>query len=93
MSLMSSIGKRLAYRNVCPSYAIMYRFHVNIDIFSCKEFDPQGSLDDVKKTFGLADVKMWTLERGIEYSDPRTAFSGMVGERVGIIASGGLSDG
>ena len=47
----------------------------------------------MKKTFGLADVKVWTLERGIEYSDPRTAFSGMVGERVGIIASGGLSDG
>jgi S-adenosylmethionine decarboxylase len=69
------------------------RGYVNIDIFSCKEFDPQGSLDDVKKTFGLADVKVWTLERGIEYSDPRTAFSGMVGERVGIIASGGLSDG
>ena len=69
------------------------RGYVNIDVFSCKQFDADASLEDVKKTFGLTDVRVWTMDRGVEYSNPRAAFGGMVRERVGLIASGGQSDG
>ena len=69
------------------------RGYVNIDIFSCKEFDSDASLEDVKKTFGLSNVRVWTMDRGVEFSSPRTAFDGMVRERVGLIGSGGSSDG
>ena len=60
------------------------RGYVNIDIFSCKDFDAAGSLEDVKRTFGLPDVRVWTLERGVEYATPREARNGMVRERMGI---------
>ena len=60
------------------------RGYVNIDIFSCKEFDADASLEDVKATFSLPEVKTWTLERGLEYSAPREAYHGMVRERVGL---------
>ena len=60
------------------------RQYVNIDIFSCKDFDATSSLDDVKRTFDLPEVKVWTLERGIDYASPRQGYNGMVRERVGI---------
>lgn len=63
------------------------RGYVNIDIFSCKEFDADASLEDVKATFSLPEVKTWTLERGLEYSAPREAYHGMVRERVGLTPS------
>ena len=68
------------------------RRYVNIDIFSCKEFDPALSLEDVKTTFALPEVKVWTLERGVEYATPRGAYRGMVGERVNLIATPGPGD-
>lgn len=61
------------------------RRYVNIDIFSCKEFDPEPSLKDVKAAFSLPQVKVWTLERGVEYSTPRTTYAGMVRERTHLI--------
>ena len=60
------------------------RRYINVDIFSCKEFDPTASLSDVEETFGLPRVRVWTMERGIEYSTPREAHDGMVRERVGL---------
>ena len=69
------------------------RGYVNVDVFSCKHFDSDAALEDVKKTFGLGDVRVWTLDRGVEFSSPRAAFGGMVRERVGLISSGGRSDG
>ncbi len=60
------------------------RGYVNIDIFSCRDFDAAGSLGDVKRMFGLPEVRVWTLERGVEYATPREAHNGMVRERVGI---------
>ena len=63
------------------------RGYVNIDIFSCKEFDATASLDDVKATFSLPEVQVWKLERGLEYTAPREAYNGMVRERVGLIPS------
>lgn len=58
--------------------------YVNIDIFSCKEFDATSSLDDVKQTFSLPDAKVWILDRGLEFTQPREAYNGMVRERVGL---------
>ena len=63
------------------------RKYVNIDIFSCKDFDPTASLEDVKATFSLLEATVWTLERGLEYTTPRAAHEGMVRERVNLMAS------
>ena len=60
------------------------RQYVNIDIFSCKDFDAESSLEVVKDTFGLPEVKVWTLDRGIDYATPRHGYNGMVHERVSI---------
>ncbi len=68
------------------------RGYVNIDIFSCRDFDPSASLDDVKRAFSLRDVKVWTLERGLEYSTPRAAYGGMVRERMTIAPTLGSGD-
>ncbi len=60
------------------------RQHINIDIFSCKDFDATSSLEGVKRTFSLSEVKVWTLERGIEFATPREGYNGMVRERVAM---------
>lgn len=65
------------------------RRYVNIDIFSCKEFDPTSSLETVKQTFALPEVKVWALERGLEYVTPQEAYQGMVRERVNLLATRG----
>ena len=68
------------------------RRYINIDIFSCKEFDPKPSLEDVKKVFALPEVKVWTLERGVEYATPSSAYQGMARERINLIANPGPRD-
>jgi len=45
--------------------------YINIDIFSCQPFNHEQALEDVKKTFGLTEVKTWLLERGLEWLDER----------------------
>ena len=69
------------------------RGYVNIDVFSCKEFDPTSSLRDVEKAFDLPQVKVWTMDRGIEYSTPEAAFGGMLRERAGLATGDGPPDG
>ena len=68
------------------------RAYVNIDVFSCKEFDVAQTLRDLRETFSLHSVRDRTLERGLEYSSPREAYSGMVGERVRLIPGPGPGD-
>ena len=68
------------------------RGYVNIDIFSCKEFDANSSLRDVEETFSLSQVRVWTLERGVEYSSPAAAYRGMVRERVNLAPTRGSAD-
>ena len=68
------------------------RAYVNIDIFSCRDFDPTASLADVKATFALTDVKVWTLERGLDYATPREAYEGVVRERVRLMPSSRSGD-
>ena len=60
------------------------RSYLNVDIFSCREFDPGESLDIVKKWFGLDRTESRVLERGLEYLDADEAYMGMVQERLSL---------
>ncbi len=56
--------------------------YVNIDIFSCNDFDVSASLEEVKATFGIrGEVKTWTMNRSFDHRTTREAYSGMVQER------------
>ena len=46
------------------------RSYVNIDVFSCKDFDDERALAQIKKVFALDQVKVWVLGRGLDYSRP-----------------------
>jgi S-adenosylmethionine decarboxylase len=37
--------------------------YVNIDIFSCREFDAEEAVRDLQKTFGLAEVRSYVINR------------------------------
>ena len=57
--------------------------YLNIDIFSCNDFDVSASLNDVKARFGVkGEVKTWTMDRSFDHATPREAYAGMVRERV-----------
>ena len=49
------------------------RSYVNVDVFSCKTFDDQRVLEDVKRLFAFTDVRTWVLDRGLEHLDRRKA--------------------
>ena len=55
------------------------RNYVNIDIFSCRAFDSERTLEDIKRIFGLQRVKSWVVERGLEHYDPQLLMPGPVG--------------
>jgi len=42
--------------------------YINIDIFSCKEFDPERVSRDLQARFEIAEAKCYLLNRGLEYS-------------------------
>ena len=54
-----------------------HRRYVNIDIFSCKSFDAQKALEDVKDLFGLQRAKSWLVDRGLEHYDPQMSIPGL----------------
>ena len=60
------------------------RGYINIDVFSCRDFDPTASLRDVEIAFSLPDVRVWKLDRGVEHLTTRQAYEGMVRERVNL---------
>ena len=67
--------------------------YLNIDIFSCNDFDVSASLDDVKTTFGVVgEVKTWTMDRSFDHATPREAYAGMVRERVFLTTARGGVD-
>ena len=43
------------------------RSYINIDIFSCKEFNAEQAIKDLQQKFGLAEVRSYILNRGLEY--------------------------
>ena len=49
------------------------RKYINIDVFSCKEFDADKALNELRATFSLETVRSWILDRGLEYADLETA--------------------
>ena len=49
------------------------REYVNIDVFSCKEFDADDAMAQVSEFFSMADIRHWVLDRGLEHLDPATA--------------------
>ena len=67
-----------------------YRQYVNIDIFSCKSFDHERALAEVKQLFDLTDVKTWLLDRGLEWADARQGRAEVQLQR-GSLGSGDLS--
>ena len=53
------------------------RGYVNIDVFSCLEFDAGKALQEITETFSLGLTRSWVLDRGLEYADPeRVRLSG-----------------
>ena len=48
------------------------RAYVNIDVFSCKDFDHEQALAQVRDIFSLDQVKLWVIGRGLDYSRPRS---------------------
>lgn len=66
------------------------RAHVNIDIFSCKSFDAELATEHLSEAFGLGDVKMRILERGLEYPFDVQLATGIVsGERSELMSARG----
>ncbi|HUV52488.1 MAG TPA: adenosylmethionine decarboxylase [Dehalococcoidia bacterium] len=43
------------------------RCYINVDIFSCKEFDADWAIKEFKQKFELAEVRSYILNRGLEY--------------------------
>ena len=62
------------------------RRYINIDVFSCKEFDTQRALDDITERFSLESVRSWTLDRGLEYSDPAVAAKAVAEQRSQLVS-------
>lgn len=50
-------------------HTFVERSYVNIDVFSCKEFDPQRVIADFRERFQLTQLRSYLLERGLEYED------------------------
>ena len=63
------------------------RGYLNVDIFSCMQFDAAAALHAVKRMFGLSEADSCLLDRGLEYIGDRETYSGMVRERIGLRAT------
>ena len=62
--------------------------YINIDIFSCRPFDHERALTDVKDLFGLTEVKTWLLERGLEWLDETQGLAEAQEQRAALEAGG-----
>ena len=57
------------------------RQYINIDVFSCMEFDASKALSELRATFSLKTLRSWILDRGLEYSDAEAAAQAVEMER------------
>ena len=57
------------------------RAHINVDVFSCKEFDADRALKEVRQVFQMERARSWKLARGLEHLDPATADEVVAEER------------
>jgi S-adenosylmethionine decarboxylase len=62
------------------------RQYINIDIFSCKDFDTIKALEDVKMAFSLEKVSTWTIDRGLEHLSPQAAVIAMNSDRRKLVS-------
>ncbi|MDA0263731.1 MAG: S-adenosylmethionine decarboxylase [Chloroflexi bacterium] len=62
--------------------------YINIDIFSCRSFNHELALEDVKESFGLTEVKTWLLDRGLEWLDERQGLAEAQDQRAALEARG-----
>ena len=60
------------------------REYVNIDVFSCKEFDADEAMAQVREFFPMGDVRSWVLARGLEHLEPATAKAVVEEEREAV---------
>ncbi len=60
--------------------------YINIDIFSCRPFDHDRALKDVKDLFALTEVKTWLLNRGLEWLDERQGLAEAQQQRAALEA-------
>jgi S-adenosylmethionine decarboxylase len=51
------------------------RSYINIDVFSCKEFNAEQAIRDFQQQLGLTEVKSFVLNRGLSYSQVPTPAS------------------
>lgn len=65
-----------------------HKDYINIDIFSCRPFDHERALEDVKDLFALAEVKTWLLNRGLEWLDERQGLAEAQQQRAALEAGG-----
>jgi S-adenosylmethionine decarboxylase len=49
------------------------RRYVNIDIFSCKDFDSEYAIQELKAIFEFDEIQKYLLNRGLEYSNVEVA--------------------
>jgi len=42
------------------------RGYVNIDVFSCKEFNAEHAIEDLQARLGLSQIKTYVLDRGLD---------------------------
>lgn len=47
------------------------RAYVNIDVFSCKDFNHEQALTQIREIFSLDQAKLWVIGRGLDYSRPK----------------------
>ena len=57
------------------------RGYINVDVFSCKEFDSTLAMAEVRERFTMRDVRSWVLDRGLEHLDFASAEQVVAGER------------
>ena len=57
------------------------RQYINIDVFSCMEFDASKALNELRAMFSFKTLRSWTLDRGLEYSDAEAAARAVEMER------------
>ena len=65
------------------------RSYVNIDVFSCKDFDAPKVLSIIIEEFQLAKVKRWIIGRGLNYSTPPSSSSVSRGRAKATVLDGG----
>ena len=57
------------------------RNYLNVDVFSCKEFDLDKAKDEVQSMFKIRSLDCWVLDRGLEHLVPETATEVVKSER------------